>query len=677
MVRCKKGRLYPNNKPIVPFARVMPRHVELCFSDNNRFTVSTNLARIILTVLLLCAPLASGFAAPTIPVSDFSALDNVVNPVLSPDGKHLAVTMDIRDTLFTYRMLTIYAVPEMKAVNAIKLSDFRRPKHYLWVSNTRLALSLAYPYAGGVDGATGEVEALDINGERQLYLFGRRRPGGRDGCWPSRIQTLSQPDENLFVTVSEEDCNSMFIRINSVDGKRTFLADLKERGMHFLADAEGNPRIAMRDAAGRMDVRRYDKEAKKWVPGPGDGQVETSVPIAVTPDGSSVYIYDRNESLNRLILQPIEGGAPQVLASFADREMDRFQWTHEGKRPYAIISHLDVPTIHYLDDSADEARIQKMLAGQFPGQFVRLLDGSSASGRWLFRVTSDRDPGSLYLFDSKENKASLIVTEMDKIDPDQMAPKRVIKFKARDGLEIHGYLTLPINQPAGYKPPLIVKPHGGPHGIADTWEFDRDVQFLASRGYAVLQVNYRGSGGRGIKFMEAGFQHWADTIQDDILDGVDWVVAQGLVDASRMCTMGGSFGAYSAMMLNVRAPGKFRCAVGSAGLYDIPLHLSQKNQYKALKERFEQYLGTDAEKWGSISPVNNARQLRIPVMLVHGKDDENTTLEQARKMRAALKAAGNPPLYFEASEEGHGFSQPDNISEFYEKLEKFLAEHLK
>jgi len=626
---------------------------------------------------LLCSPIAGSLAAPAIPVEDFAALDNVVKPALSPDGKHLAVTMDVRDTFLTYRMVTIYAIPEMKVVSAIKLTEWRRPSSYMWVSNNRLALSLAFRYAEGISPATGEIEAFDIDGGQQLYLFGKRRPGGRDNCWPSRIQTIGQPNGNLYITVSDEDCNSQFIRINSVDGSRTVLADLPERGMYFLADAEGTPRLALKEIAGRMTVRRFDPESKKWVPGPGDGALDTLKPIAVTPDGSGVYLQEHNEDVSRLVLQPIAGGTPQVLASFTDQEMNQVQWTHDANSPYAIISLLDHPSVHYLDDTTEEAQVQQTLAGQFPGQFVKLLHGSTTSGRWLFRVSSDRDPGSIYLFDKGTNKASLIMTEMEKIDPDQMAPKRVIQFTARDGLKIHGYLTLPINQPADRKPPLIVMPHGGPHGPADNWEFNRDVQFLASRGYAVLQVNYRGSGGRGIKFMYAGFQHWADTLQDDILDGVDWVVAQNLVDGERMCTVGTSFGAYSAMMLPVRAPGKFRCAAGNAGLYDIPLKVSQAGQYKPLTERFEQFFGKDPEQLRRISPVNNAKKIQIPVMLAHGKDDENTTIEHGRNMRSALKDAGNSPDYFFASDEGHGFSQPDNITTYYEKLERFLAKHLK
>lgn len=639
--------------------------------------MSTNFARKLVLAALLCSPIAGGFAAPAIPVEDFAALDNVVKPALSPDGKHLAVTMDVKDTFLTYRMVTIYAVPEMKVVSAIKMNEWRRPSSYLWVSNTRLALSLAFRYADGISPPTGEIEAFDIDGGQQLYLFGWRRPAGRDKCWPSRLQTMGQADGNLYITVSEQGCNSQFIRINSVDGSRTVLASLPERGMHFLPDADGIPRIALKEYAGHLTVRRFDPESKSWVPGLGDGMVDTLKPIAVTPDGSSVYLLERNEDVSRLILQPIAGGAQQVLASFTGKEMDEFEWSRGPNHPYAIISQLDLPSVHYLDESSEEARVQQTLAGQFPGQFVQLLHGSEASGRWLFRVTSDRDPGSVYLFDKGSNKASLIMTEMEKIDPDQMAPKQPIQFKARDGLPIHGYLTLPIRQAAGRKPPLIVMPHGGPHGIADTWDFDRDVQFLASRGYAVLQVNYRGSGGRGNKFMYAGFQHWADTIQDDILDGVDWVVAQNQVDAERMCAVGTSFGAYSAMMLTVRAPGKFRCAAGNAGLYDIPLHMSQSEKYRTLKERLEQFLGKDPEQWRLVSPVNNAKLIQVPIMLAHGKDDENTTIEQGRNMRAALKAAGNAPDYFFASDEGHGFSQPDNITTYYEKLERFLAKHLK
>jgi dienelactone hydrolase len=632
-------------------------------------------------ILLLSTLIAGAVsAAPVIPVSAFSALDNVINPVLSPDGKHLAVTRDVKDFLFTYRMLTIYALPEMKALAAFKSSYSARPSEYLWVSNSRLVLSKAFRYVEGVNIATGELEAFDIDGGRQLYLYGPRRPISRkvpqDKCWPTAIAAPKELDGSLLLTLNGDNCPSTLLRINTIDGSRTVIAELPEKSLKFLIDEQGRPQVATKTEYGKLFLRRYDSTSKSWLPGPGDGAQDTLRPISVSADGQAIYLYQRGDTQNALLLQALDGSTVQTLAAYKDRDIDLVQWSADQSRPFAASSLLDLPTVRYLDDTLPEVQIQKALSAQFPGQYVQLLQGSRDSGRWLFRVASDRDPGSIYLYDSKEQQASLLITELEKINPDQMAPMRPIQFTARDGLRLHGYLTLPLTTSPDRKPPLIVLPHGGPHGVADIWVFNRDVQFLASRGYAVLQVNYRGSAGRGLAFMKAGFLHWADSIQDDILDGVAWVSAQGLVDNRRMCTFGTSFGAYSAMMLPIRSPGTFRCAVGNAGLYDLPLQMQNKSQNKELLERLQQFIGDDPDGWRRISPAQQATAIRVPVMLAHSREDENTPLEQALAMLAALKAAGNPPVYYEASLDGHGFIVPDNVDTFYEKLEKFLAEHL-
>ena len=225
---------------------------------------------------------------------------------------------------------------------------------------------------------------------------------------------------------------------------------------------------------------------------------------------------------------------------------------------------------------------------------------------------------------------------------------------------------------------MVLLPHGGPHGYADEWFYDNDAQFLASRGYAVLQVNFRGSGGRGPGHETAGYRQWGGRMIDDIVDGARWMVAQGTVDEKRICSYGGSFGAYAAAMSAIRAPELIKCVVGYAGVYDLPLIYEERDALQGRKSYryYQKVLGQDMAQLAAYSPSRLADKLTAPVLLVHGSADEVTPPVQVQAMRDALIKAGRPPEWFYVSGEGHGFYAQKNRQAFYEKLEAFLAKHI-
>jgi dipeptidyl aminopeptidase/acylaminoacyl peptidase len=258
-----------------------------------------------------------------------------------------------------------------------------------------------------------------------------------------------------------------------------------------------------------------------------------------------------------------------------------------------------------------------------------------------------------------------------------MAERRPISFKSRDGLDLYGYLTLPQHAP-GAKLPMVVLPHDGPHEKSDTWFFDRDAQFLASRGYAVLQVNFRGSGGRGINFEQSGYRQWGAAIQDDLADGVKWAIAQGDVDGARVCSYGIGFGAYSALLLAAREPALLKCAVGYAGFYDLNLlyKTDDVRREKRPAELYGKMIGNDKAELARFSPLTHAGQITAPVLLVHGEKDAVASIAHATAMRAALVKAERAPEWLVAPDEGHGFYDPANVTLFYQKLEAFLGKHI-
>ena len=273
-------------------------------------------------------------------------------------------------------------------------------------------------------------------------------------------------------------------------------------------------------------------------------------------------------------------------------------------------------------------------------------------------------------------KADHLISRSDWIDVDRSASVKPIALKARDGLPLHGFLTLPAGS-NGRNLPMVVMPHGGPFDIFDSGQYDRETQMLAAAGYAVLQVNFRGSGNYGRAHTQAGAQQWGAAMQDDVTDATRWAISEGIADARRICIYGASYGAYSAMMGAAREPGLYQCAAGYVGVYDLPMMYTRGD----IQDRgsgvtyLREWLG-DPAKLGAVSPVNLAERIKVPVFLAAGGEDKRAPIQHTERMEAALKRTGTPveSLYYKT--EGHGFYTEAHRSEYYDKLLAFLARSL-
>jgi len=303
---------------------------------------------------------------------------------------------------------------------------------------------------------------------------------------------------------------------------------------------------------------------------------------------------------------------------------------------------------HYFDPFSD--RFQRSLEHAFPGQSVAITSSSRDSRYFSVVVSSPRNAGSFYILDTETRVADLVDSMMPWLDPNEMADARALEVTAADGTKIEAFLTIPVDS-KGKAPPLLVLPHGGPYGVRDSRRFDPLVQYIASWHIAVLQVNFRGSAGYGRSFLEAGYRERAKGIEDDIEAAVKRVVDEGLVDGTRMCIGGMSYGGYSAIISAIRNPDRYLCAVTISGVSDLPLQLHSTGLWKTEEGRkeLEKVYGdptTEYEQLIAISPAYRADEIEIPVLIVHGTEDLRVDVEHAYRLKAMLEAHGKPYSWY-------------------------------
>jgi dipeptidyl aminopeptidase/acylaminoacyl peptidase len=400
-------------------------------------------------------------------------------------------------------------------------------------------------------------------------------------------------------------------------------------------------------------------------------------PVAPTGQKDEFYVLDDRDAPTRGVFTWLpETGAERLLFRHPDVDLSLAGVDPSGK-PWGFVYDDNFPRYWYPDPEHPLAQLHKWLCTVFPDQDVDITSQTDDMSRAVARISGPRSPPVYYVIDVPGRKLLHQLSSRPDLRAEDLAAVEPIEFTARDGMKIRGLLTLP-NGARTKQLAMIVVVHGGPHGAYDRYGFDFETQLLASRGYAVLQVNYRGSGGRGQVFESAGYRRWGREMQDDITDGVKWAIGDGVADPKRICIYGGSYGAYAALTGAFREPGLFRCAVGMAGIYDLSLMWTKGDIQTSAsgKNYLDLALGTDKKELERRSPVYNADKIRIPVLLLHGRVDERAPYEHAKRMRDALKKAGNPPELSTEWGEGHGFFDEANRAAAYGRILEFFAKNL-
>lgn len=448
-------------------------------------------------------------------------------------------------------------------------------------------------------------------------------------------------------------------------------------GLDYLADGHGELAYAFYGKDGVITAYRYERNS--WVACPIDCD-EIAVEDVGDNPGELVVRGARQEGKPRpLELMTAATGQPGAVL-IQDKAYDFNGWLVRDVRSRRIVGaryNRAGPTSVWFDE--DYRALQKTLEASFPKQVVQILD-VDLSGRMLVETFSDRQPPIYHRVDLEKKMIGLIKNSAPWIDPARMRPMNVISFKTRDGHKLDAYLTLPAGASKQNPPPLVVLAHGGPW-VRDTWGFDGEVQFLANRGYAVLQPNYRGSQGYDWQFPEEDRYAFVK-MHEDVTDAAKAVAASGYVDPKRMAIMGGSFGGYLALSGVTREPDLYRCAVTIAGVFDWERVMNadkfyqyESNSYAYLKRK----LGDPAkqrEKFAAMSPIHLVNQVHVPVFVSHGTDDYVAEVSESKRLISELNKYKVPNEVLLVRGEGHGMGHLTNQVELYSRIEAFLAKNL-
>lgn len=619
---------------------------------------------------------------PELPLEVFFGDAQASQVQISPDGRYLALLAPANNRLQL-------VVVDRKVGKRQRITDMKDESvvGFRWVKNTRLLFHQQVKgqesfgtYAVNADGSNLRVlqQATVLEGERIANADDRR------GF--SIIDDLpDDPDHVLAAVVRGRSGLRDVYRININNEKRTLVLQNYHNVRSWMSDGTGTVRLGyasdsrertfriiyrLNEESDFREISIQDSDAPGWRPLAFDDDNKT---LFITSDvgrktfGLFKYDPEANQVTETLISDPLYDVNPSLIFS-------------ETKRRYVGASYnAEKPTTVWFDE--DFKRLQAALDAALPETRNFISSFTDDESTFIVHASSDRDPGSYYLYDAKERTLALLARRNPQADPAQMAEVRPITYQARDGMQLYGYLTLPARlEPKNL--PLVVLPHGGPYGPRDSWGFDPEAQFLANRGFAVLQVNFRGSGGYGRDYEAAGYRQWGLAMQTDLTDGVEWTIQQGYTDRRRVVIYGASYGGYAVLAGLAFSPELYVCGINYVGVSDIS-RLGFMNNFTNLSKPTQEYLSRrflhphkDAEQIKATSPVNHVEKIRVPLLMAYGEYDPRVTIDHGEVLEAALKKHGKEYKNIVVRNEGHGFNKFENRIAFYREMDAFLKRNV-
>ncbi len=626
------------------------------------------------------------------PAEDFFKAAQYKNVQLSPDGRRLAALVPING-----RANLALVDLEHKKVIALTGRTSDDVSSYRWLGDRVIEARIAdLDEAGGVLHEHNHtlIDVVDQVELRDLHTISRFGNA-------TIIEALDADGTDLIVETHDRSSSSFTnraivyggydaYRYNARTGKKQLLTHESPGDVgEFISDHEGQVRIAVstpRDGE-RFVVSYRRSNDDKWTTLRDDPVDEPSLePIAFDDDNRTLYVRvpdkQRKGMRDVYAFDTETGQLGQKIFVAAEVDaggvvLDRVQHKVVGVRDGSPAG------IAWIDPRWNA--VQKAIDAALPGAHNHLQWARNATDRVIVMSETEVLPPIYYMLDRKTMQMERVAQSRPWLGQAELSPRRAVSYNARDGLRIPAYLTLP-KHPDGAKPPLIVDIHGGPYVSGAHFGFDADAQFFASRGYATLQPNFRGTTGYGDAFEKAGFRQWGLAMQDDVTDGVKWLIATGQVDADRICLYGASYGGYATLWGLEKEPDLFRCGIAFLAVSDLELLIdvnwSDTNGFDvggASLAYYKRTIGdpaTDREKMRAVSPIRHADRIRAPLLLAYGSSDQRVPLVHGNEMRSALERADKPYEWVVYSDQQHQYFSPENRDDFYRRVDAFLLKYV-
>lgn len=637
---------------------------------------------------LLLALLACAQAAPAqaqVDLEPFLKEDPYQQLKISPKGDYLATTSPVEDRT----VLVVLSLPDLKITASVGGDRNSVVDEFWWANNERVVVALADKFGSRDEPSpTGKLHAVNADGSKGRVIAspyeeeGMRLGTGTTGQrYFLMSDALPNDDKNVLVEAIPFTSNDAYVRLEKLDiytRRRTLVAAAPVRRASFVADAQGVVRFTY-GADGDNTQRLYyrpTQEAEWTLVNDEKTSHHRQYPLGFSADGRTAYLQiEQNSGPDRIYAwNPDDGRYTEVLKD-ATVDPYRILYDLDNRTPIGAQFMTDRVRNRFFDDQHPTARLYRSLEKAFSQDAFFITSVTDDRKLAVIYIWSDRNNGDYFLFDLVNKSAKRLLGRREWMNPALMPQNQAVSYQTRDGLTVHGYLTRPLKAPPGPLP-MVLLPHGGPFGIFDTWSFDDDAAILSQAGYAVLRVNYRGSGNYGTTFTEAGAREWGGKMQDDLTDATRWAIEQKIADPKRICIYGASYGAYAALMGVAREPDLYQCAAGYVGVYDLnQTHRRQSNRSRSGRTWAGEWLGSP-ETLAARSPVNLADRIKAPVFLAAGGKDERAPITQTKAMEKALEKNKVPVESLYYPNEGHGFYTAEHKREYYTRLLAFLARHL-
>lgn len=628
-----------------------------------------NLRNILAVGLLMAGTYFTACAQTQIPLENFFKNPEKIDYQVSPDGTYFSFMAPYENRLNLF-------VQKIGSDTTIRITSEteRDITASMWAGNNRILF------------------IKDTGGDENYQLYGVNIDGSDLKSYtnfPNVRTTIIDPLRKIdsLVIIGMNKRNPQVFdpyRLNLNTGELTLLAENPGNIQGWMTDHDGKLRVANAIVDGVNNQILYrETEDQPFQPVLTTNFKETVSFAVFTPDNKMVYALTNigRDKTALVLMDPKTCEEKEVLYMNDKYDISDLNYSEKKNRLTVVAceGHKDM-ILHYFDK--DEEEIRKKLEAQLPGYNVGVTSKSKDENIRMIYAGNDRTYGTYYLYNVKENKLTKVADIAPWIKEEEMCAMNPITYTSRDGLTIEGYLTLP----KGYTMenaknlPVVVNPHGGPW-IRDSWGYNPEVQFLASRGYAVLQMNFRASTGYGRKFTELGYKQWGQTMQNDITDGVKWLFKEGIADPKRVAIYGASYGGYATLAGVTFTPDLYACAVDYVGVSNLLSFMNTIPPYwKPLLDMMHEMIGdpeTDKEMMEKYSPVFHVDQIKAPLFIAQGANDPRVNKAESDQMVEALKKRGVEVEYMVKENEGHGFSNEENKFDFYRAMEKFLDKYLK